>query len=109
MAKGDIELPGNRNSYNNSVMERDWPRKMVLCIINYCMPCGLQHIYVIRGLNLVYEVETEAAKLKSSGTGLSPGLNGGLARLRQVSQVRGGSVGGKRTAYHQVSECEGYQ
>lgn len=70
------------------------------------MPCGFQHIYVIRGWNLVYEVETEAAKLKSFGTGLGPGLNGGLARLRQVSQVRGGCVGGKRTAYHQVSECE---
>lgn len=65
MAKDDIELPGNRNSYNNSVMERDWPRKMVVCIINYCMPCGFQHTYVIRGWNLIYEVETEAAKLKS--------------------------------------------
>lgn len=57
---------------------------MVVCIIDCCTPCDLHHIFVIRGWNLVYEVETEAAKLKSSGTVLGPGMDGGLARLRQV-------------------------
>lgn len=57
---------------------------MILCIIDCFTTCGLRHIFVIRGWNLVYKVETEAAKLKYSGTDLSPGMDGGLARLRQV-------------------------
>lgn len=51
--------------------------------------------FVIRGWNLVYKVETEAAKLKSSHSGLGPGLDVGLARLRQESLARVGGWGRK--------------
>lgn len=65
-----IELSGNRTSYNNSVMERAGHRGDGHIWLLLLRAAAWQQFFVIRGRNLVYKVETEAAKLKSSGTGL---------------------------------------
>lgn len=65
--KGRYRVAGEQELLQKQRHGKEWPWKMVCCIINHLTPCGLHHIFVIRGWNLVYEVETEAAKLKSSG------------------------------------------
>lgn len=92
--QAQYRVAGEQDSYDNSVMER------VVTKGGAWYNCYTAHaactiLFVIRGWNLVYKVETEAAKLKSSHSGLGPGLDVGLARLRQDSLARVGGWGRK--------------